>query len=85
MKTETERPYWFPKLTDDAWIARVRSDYPDDTEGMSDGWVRDTYAGGYKYADTWDHLGDARHDYEMLADAYLDLLAATQKATGGPA
>jgi hypothetical protein len=36
--------------------------------------VRDTYAGGYKYADTWDHLGDARHDYEQLADAYLDLL-----------
>jgi hypothetical protein len=74
MATENDRPYWFPKLTDDAWIARVRADYPQDTDGMSDEWVRDTYAGGYKYADTWDHLGDARHEYEKLADAYLDLL-----------
>lgn len=74
MAMSEDRPYWFPKLTDAAWIARVRADYPKDTEGMSDEWVRDTYAGGHKYADTWDHLGDARHDYEQLADAYLDLL-----------
>lgn len=74
METGEERPYWFPTLTDDAWIARVRADYPLETEGMSDEWVRDTYADGYKYADTWDHLGDARNDYEKLADAYLALL-----------
>lgn len=74
MATSNDRPYWFPKLTDAAWIASVRADYPEGTEGMDDDWVRDEYAEGYKYADTWDHLGDARHDYEQLADAYLDLL-----------
>jgi hypothetical protein len=74
MATSNDRPYWFPTLTDAAWIARVRADYPEDTEGMGDDWVRDTYAEGWKYADTWDHLGDARHYYEKLADAYLDLM-----------
>lgn len=29
---------------------------------------------GRKYSDTWDHLGDARDEYEKLADAYLALL-----------
>jgi hypothetical protein len=85
MATNEDRPYWFPMLTDAAWIARIRADYPDRTEGMSDEWVRETYANGCKYADTWDHLGDARHDYKMLADAYLDLLkrTCTGAATNG--
>jgi hypothetical protein len=74
MATNNERPYWFPKLTDAAWIARMRADYPKGTKGMDDDRVRDTYAEGCKYADTWNNLGDARHDYEQLADAYLDLL-----------
>lgn len=73
-KGETTRHYGFLTLTDDAWIASVRADYPEETAGMSDDCVRDTYAHGCKYADTWDHLGDAREDYEQLADAYLDLL-----------
>lgn len=70
-----DKPWWFPVLTDDAWIACVREDYPDDTQGMDDDEIRDVYADGWKYADTWDHLGDARAEYEKLADAYLALLA----------
>jgi hypothetical protein len=71
-----DKPYWFPVLTDAAWVARIREDYPDDTDGLSDESIRDQYADGCKYADTWDNLGDAREDYEKLADAYLAMLAA---------
>jgi hypothetical protein len=74
MATNDERPYWFPRLTDAAWIARMRADNPEETAGEDDDWVRDRYADGHKYADTWDHLGDARHYYERLADAYIELL-----------
>lgn len=70
-----EKPWWFPELTDAAWVARIRADYPEDTQGLDDDTVRDEYADGMKYADTWDHLGDARGSYEPLADAYLALLA----------
>lgn len=70
-----DKPWWFPQLTDAAWLARVRADYPDDTSGMSDDWIHGRYADGWKYADTWDNLGDARKEYEKLADAYLELLA----------
>lgn len=71
----SEKPWWFPTLTDAAWIAQIRADYPDDTRDMDDDEVREHYADGWKYADTWDHLGDAREEYEKLADAYLALLA----------
>lgn len=70
----TERPYWWPVLTDDLWIAQIRASYPEDTDGLSDEGVREHFAGGRKYADVWDHLGDARDDWEMLADAFLETL-----------
>jgi hypothetical protein len=57
-----ERPYWFPKLTDAEWIARVRADYPEKTEGMSDEWVR-VATNMRTHGTTW-----------ALADAYLSLL-----------
>ena len=79
----TEKPWWFPQLTDDAWIARIRAEYPEDMDGLDDEAVRDGYADGMKYADTWDHLGDARHSYEHLADAYLALLAANDSDAAG--
>ena len=75
---EEEKPYWFPELTDDAWLARIREDYPEDTAGMDDDSIREEYAHGRKYADVWDHLGDARDAYEKLADAYLELLSRTK-------
>lgn len=75
MSDKTEHPWWFPQLADAEWVARIRKDYPEQTTGMSDDWVRDAYSDGWKYVDTWDHLGDARAGYEHLADAYLELLA----------
>lgn len=69
------KPWWFPQLADDEWVRSVRAEYPDATENMDDDGIRDEYAEGRKYVDTWDHLGDARDEYEKLADAYLALLA----------
>lgn len=74
-----ERPCWFPTLMDARWVAGVRADHPKETDGMSDEFLRESYGNGGKYADTWDHLGDARHDYEKLADAYLELLDRTKE------
>ena len=68
-----EHPWWWPVPTDAKWLARIRADYPDHA-GWSDEDLRDHYAEGWKSADTWDHLGDAREDYQMLADAFLDLV-----------
>ena len=48
---------------------------------MDDDSIREEYAnGGWKYADTWDHLRDAREAYEKLADAYLELLSRTKQS-----
>ena len=71
----SEKPWWFPTLTNDEWIAQIRADYPDDTQEKSDDFIREYYADGWKYADTWDNLSEAREEYERLADAYLELLA----------
>ena len=68
------RPYWLAEVTDVNWCNRIRKDYPDDTKGMDDEAIREYYADGRKYADLWDHLDDARDDYEQLADAYIALL-----------
>ena len=67
--------WWEPEPTDDAWLKRIRDDYPDNAN-ESDHWLRDYYAEGRRYAVTWDHLGDAYAEYEELADAYRKLRAA---------
>lgn len=75
-----DKPYWWPELADDAWRARIRSDYPDEAAAMDDDEIDDTYnEGGTKYVDMWDHLGDARESYEQLADAFLRLVAEAGK------
>lgn len=66
----SKKPYWWPELTDAAWLARIRGDY-EEAADMSDDEIRDYYAEGCKYADTWDHVGDARGDWEKLADAFF--------------
>lgn len=71
----SDKPWWFPVLADHQWANRIRADYPEHTVGMDDDAIRDEYADGWKYADVWDHLGDARADYEKLADDYLQLVA----------
>jgi hypothetical protein len=80
MSIEQKREWWFPALTGDAWIARIREDYPEETQNLSDEEIRDKYADGRKYADLWDHLGDARDDWEKLADAYSNLLEVLKRS-----
>jgi hypothetical protein len=79
----TERPWWWLEETTAAWCQRVREDYPDDANNMDDEEVRETYADGNKYADTWDHLGDARESIDHMMDV-LNALAA-RAAKGGDA
>lgn len=67
----SDKPWWFPVLADHQWANRIRADYPENTVGMDDEAIQDQYADGWKYADVWDHLGDARAAYEKLADDYL--------------
>ena len=74
---DKDRPWWFPVVTDSDWCNQIRADYPEEEGDMDDDDIRDHYSDGWKYADTWDHLGDARAEYEKLADAYLELLART--------
>jgi hypothetical protein len=74
------KPWWFPEITDAAWCDRIRKDYPEDAAGMDDDDIREQYANGCKYADLWDHVGDARSQFEALADAYLSMLASRPAA-----
>ena len=72
MTQNDEKPYWWPVLLNDEWREKVRKGYPDETSGMSDDELDEKYADGWKYVDLWDHLGDARHSYEKLADHMLE-------------
>lgn len=67
------KPYWFPEIVDEDYLKRIREEY--NLEDLDDDEIREKFDLHWKYADTWDHLGDARHSYERLADAYLALLA----------
>ena len=69
-----DKPSWWPQLVTPEWRMRIRADYPEDTVGMNDDALDDYYADGWRYATTWDHLGDARCDYQELADAFLKLV-----------
>jgi len=69
-------PHWWPKRCDDAYVARLREDYPEITEGMSDYGVKDYYnphGFDYQAQALWDHTGDASYDYTSVADALLVL------------
>jgi hypothetical protein len=71
-----------PTLTDAAYVARLRKDYPERCDGKGDEEVLAYYnPAGHKYVECtlWDHLGDAAYDYERLADAYLALRAQSGK------
>jgi hypothetical protein len=82
MSLQDDKLWWIPELTDAAWCARIREDYLEDAADLDDHSIQSKYAKGLKYADTWDHLGDAREQFEKLADAYFALtaeLAAAKK------
>lgn len=74
----TEKPWWWPELTDAIWCERIRGDYPE-AASWDDESIRDEYADGLKYANLWDHTGDAAEQFEKLADAFLDLIAAQKE------
>ena len=78
----SNREWWEPILTDAAWIASKREEYPEDCVGLDDDAVRDKYADGLKYQTLWDNLGDARDEHEGLADGYLALRAENERLAG---
>jgi hypothetical protein len=70
------KPWWWPVRMDAEWFARLRSNYPEKVE-WSDEELQDYFGEGWdKFTDTWDHLGDARAEYEHLAEAFLKLVEA---------
>ena len=75
-----KKPWWWPELVTPEWRARIRAEYPEDVEGMDDDALDEHYAQGWSYADTWDHIGDAREEYEKLANAFLRLVDECEKS-----
>lgn len=74
-----EKPWWWPTEINDEWFATLRADYSDKAD-WSDGDLLDYFGEGWtEFTDTWDHLGDARAEYEKLARAFLDLVEETGK------
>lgn len=76
-----EQEWWFPVLTEEKWLARIRKDYPEDAS-RSDEVLREDYADGGKYQTLWDHTGEAYAQWEKIADAHLALIAAHREALG---
>ena len=70
--TKSERPWWYPTLVDDAYLKRLRQDYPDYAH-FDDDELRTRYECESKYATLWDDLGDAYDEYEPVADRMLEL------------
>ena len=66
--------YWWPELADADYFARMRKDYPEHSH-LSDEELGEYFEVRGKYADTWDHAGDAYNDYEPLADDWFKLRA----------
>lgn len=76
----SEPEWWEPELADEKYVARLREDYPEKCDDMSDEWVMEHFnETGGKYVVTWDHVGDAYAQFEKLADAYLALRAEMGK------
>jgi hypothetical protein len=69
------RPYWFPVLNDADYLKRLREAYPGDAH-LDDDDLRHKYTNDpdARYVDVWDHLGDAREDWEQLADHFLEAI-----------
>lgn len=77
---QSPTPWWWPRLANDPeYLATFRKDMPETAEGMTDEDLAEYLGEGWKYADTWDHLGDAREEYEKLADAFLALVAENER------
>jgi hypothetical protein len=75
MSVDTQkRPWWWPQRVDDAYLSRLRKDYPEEAH-LTDGELLAHFECEDKYAHLWDHLGDAYEQFEPVADLMLKLLA----------
>ena len=70
----TNKPWWWPQRVDQEWLQRLRQDYPDKKDWSDYSLINYFNDGRTEFSDTWDHLGDARDEYEELAAAFLDLV-----------
>lgn len=74
------KPWWWPVPIDEEWFAILREDFPNEV-GEDDKVLIDEYNDGWtEFSDTWDHLGDTRKQYAMLARAFLDLVEECGKS-----
>lgn len=74
--------WWRLKRTDAAWCQQLRRDHPEECASWDDERIRDYYADGREWSDTWDHLGDAREAaVEMMV--YIERLEAELEAPDG--
>jgi len=79
-KWEREKPYWWPVLADAKWCEILRKHYPDKADWTDEELQEHFNEHDMKYCDVWDHLGDAREDWEQLADNFLALTAWARDA-----
>lgn len=80
-----KRPYWFPVKIDAEYFARLRRDYPENAHLPDDDLKEYFCEDSDKYADVWDHVGDARRDWQELADWALDAIAVLKTFSGDDA
>lgn len=76
-----EKPWWWPEVIDDDYLARLRADYPHKAD-LEDESLLDYFDDGKsngQFSTTWDHVGDAYDEYEKLARAFLALVKETGK------
>lgn len=78
MLSKENKPWWFPRVCDEAYCNELRKDTGD--YHLTDEELIDEYNEGAKYSKTWDHTGDAYEQFEPLADDYLKLRDAAWKA-----
>jgi hypothetical protein len=71
----SEKPWWYPTLADDRWLARLRDDYPEKGDWSDEELINYFNEDDSKYIVLWDHVGDAYSQFEALADDYLKLQA----------
>ena len=71
--------WWYPRLVDDAYLKRLRKDYPESAH-LADDELRAEYECEEKYATLWDHIGDAYGEYEKVADRMLELEAEVERS-----
>ncbi|WP_333846939.1 hypothetical protein [Phaeobacter italicus] len=68
----TQKPWWWPEKVDSNYFDRLRDDYPERAH-MTNGELEEHFEVEEGcFSDTWDHLGDAREEYEYLADFALE-------------